>query len=235
MGLAWQSADVVRFHAYEVHLRAGELYKAGRKIKLQAQPFQVLAMLLECPGEVVTREDLQKRLWPADTIVDLDHSLNTAIKKLRQALSDNKKNPRFIETLPKRGYRFIGKVEGNSKPAAVAPSLLPRKGGLAAEGKAAHSWVGRLAKLSTDGRSAFALVSADEESAAEREKLEGANDDVGLSLLIAAQRLFLVVKGTPIRILEVREATCCCLVRVLEGEHYGKAALVPLRWIAEVN
>ena len=72
MGLAWQSADVVRFHAYEVHLRAGELYKAGRKIKLQAQPFQVLAMLLECPCEVVTREDLQKRLWPADTFVDFE-------------------------------------------------------------------------------------------------------------------------------------------------------------------
>ena len=75
-----------------------------------AQPFQVLAMLLECPGEVMARGELQKRLWPADTFVDFDHSLNTAIKKLRQALSDDKKNPRFIETLPKRGYRFVATV-----------------------------------------------------------------------------------------------------------------------------
>src|SRR2546429_9700352 len=111
MGLAWQSADVVRFHAYEVHLRAGELYKAGRKIKLQAQPFQVLAMLLECPGEVVTREDLQKRLWAADTFVDFDHSLNTAIKRLRDALGDSADNPVFIETLSRRGYRFMAPME----------------------------------------------------------------------------------------------------------------------------
>jgi len=200
-----------------------------------AQPFQVLAMLLECPGEVVARGELQKRLWPADTFVDFDHSLNTAIKKLRQALSDDKKNPRFIETLPKRGYRFIGTVEGSSKLPAVDASFGPPKGPLVLERKAAHSRVGRLAKLSTDGKSAFTLVSADEESAAERDKLEGANDDVGLSLLIAAQKLFLVAEGTPIRILEVREATSRCLVRILEGEHYGKTALVPLEWTAEVS
>ena len=97
----------MRFNTYEVHLRAGELYRAGHKIRLQDQPFRVLAMLLEHPGEVVAREELQKRLWPADTFVDFDHSLNTAIKKLRLALCDDKENPRFIETLPKRGYRFI--------------------------------------------------------------------------------------------------------------------------------
>src|ERR1700758_2028768 len=112
---ASQSTDVVRFSAYEVRLRAGELYRAGRKIRLQVQPFLVLAMLLEHPGEVVAREELQKRLWPADTFVDFDHSLNTAIKKLRQALADDKKKPRFIETLPKRGYRFIGAVEHAAK------------------------------------------------------------------------------------------------------------------------
>src|SRR6059058_3881924 len=83
--------------------------------------------------------------------------------------------------------------------------------------------------------SSLSLSAADEESAAERDKLEGANDDVGLSLLIAAQKLFLVAEGTPIRILEVREATSRCLVRILEGEHYGKTALVPLEWTAEVS
>src|SRR5205823_209303 len=85
-----------------LHFRAGELYKAGRKIKLQVQPFQVLTVLLERPGEVVTREEFEKRLWPGDTFVDFEHSLNTAIKKLRQALGDDKKKPRFVETLPKR-------------------------------------------------------------------------------------------------------------------------------------
>src|SRR5260370_36069099 len=100
-----------RFDVVELHLRAGELYKAGRKIKLQVLPFQALALLLERPGELVTREEFEKRLWPGDTFVDFDHSLNTAIKKLRQALGDDNKKPRFVETLPKRGYRFICIVE----------------------------------------------------------------------------------------------------------------------------
>jgi DNA-binding winged helix-turn-helix (wHTH) protein len=230
---ASQSTDVVRFSAYEVHLRAGELYRGGHKIRLQVQPFHVLAMLLEHPGEVVAREDLQKRLWPADTFVDFDHSLNTAIKKLRLALSDDKKKPRFIETLPKRGYRFIGTVEhleGLQAPAtpAAAPSAT------ASVTSAASSWVGRVAKFSADGDPAFALVPVDEPSAAEREKLEAANDDVGLSLLIAAQKLFLVAHGTRMRILEVQETTSRCMVRILEGEHYGRTALVPLQWLAEV-
>src|SRR5580692_5466399 len=106
-----RSANLVKFDVFEVDLRAQELYKGGRKIKLQVQPFQVLAMLLERPGEVVTRDEMQKRLWPADTFVDFDHSLNTAIKKLRQALGDDKKKPRFVETLPKRGYRFLASVK----------------------------------------------------------------------------------------------------------------------------
>lgn len=218
-----QSTDVVRFSAYEVHLRAGELYRAGRKIRLQVQPFHVLAILLEHPGEVVAREDLQKRLWPADTFVDFDHSLNTAIKKLRQALSDDKKKPRFIETLPKRGYRFIGTLEKTA--GAFAP---PQP-----TSKAKSSRVGRVAKVSTDGKSNFALVSVDDESATEREKLDAANDDVGLSLLIAAQRVFLVPKGTPVRILEIHEAGSQCLVRILDGEHYGKTALVPLHSLTD--
>lgn len=235
MSLGNQSTDVVRFSAYEVHLRAGELFRQGRKIRLQVQPFHVLEMLLERPGEVVAREELQKRLWPADTFVDFDHSLNTAIKKLRQALSDDRKKPRFIETLPKRGYRFIGTLlenfqtgEQSAKPAVSASS--PSTSLVSPHTETdTSSWVGRVAKLSTtDSKSGFALVSADEASDAEREKLDSANDDVGLSLLIAAQKLFLVANGTPVRILEVQRTSSRCLVRVLEGEHYGKTALVPL-------
>jgi DNA-binding winged helix-turn-helix (wHTH) protein len=234
-----QSTDVVRFSAYEVNLRAGELYRAGRKIRLQIQPFHVLAMLLEHPGEVVAREELQKRLWPADTFVDFDHSLNTAIKKLRQALSDDKKKPRFIETLPKRGYRFIGTVEqAAGAPATALPSPpTPSPASAPASGKipAASSCVGRVGKLSSDGQPDFALVSVDEPSAAEREKLDAANDDVGLSLLIAAQKLLLVANGTQVRILEMQETASRYLVRILEGEHYGKTALVPMSWLVELS
>ena len=227
-----QPRDVVRFNTFEVHLRAGELYRAGHKIRLQDQPFRVLAMLLEHPGEVVAREELQKRLWPADTFVDFDHSLNTAIKKLRLALCDDRENPRFIETLPKRGYRFIGAVNQPANPPSAAPQPTPSPSNT--KSAAALSSVGRVARVSTEGNPTFVVVSADEESAAEREKLDAANDDVGLSLLIAAQRLFMVHKGTSVRILEVQETASRCLVRILEGEHYGKTALVPLKFLPEV-
>src|SRR5271167_1406364 len=98
----------LRFDVFTLDLRAGELYMSGHKIKLQEQPFRILAILLAQPGQVVTREQLRERLWPEDTFVDFDHSLNTAVKKLRQALNDEADKPRFIETLPKRGYRFVG-------------------------------------------------------------------------------------------------------------------------------
>lgn len=100
----------IRFGVFEVDLLAGELRKRGVKIKLQEQPFQVLAMLLERPGEVVTREEIQKQLWP-DTIVEFESNLNAAIKRLRDALDDSADNPRFVETLHRRGYRFIAPVE----------------------------------------------------------------------------------------------------------------------------
>jgi DNA-binding winged helix-turn-helix (wHTH) protein/Tol biopolymer transport system component len=100
---------VIRFATFEVDLQAGELRKCGLKLRLSGQPFQVLAALLEQPGAVVTREELQKRLWP-DTFVDVDHNLNTAINKIREVLGDSAENPRFVETLPRRGYRFIAPV-----------------------------------------------------------------------------------------------------------------------------
>jgi len=117
--------SVVRFGLFELDLQARELRKSGIRIKLQDQPFQILASLLERPGEIVTREELQKRLWPADTFVDFDLSLNSAVKKLRQALNDDSDNPRFIETLYRRGYRFIGPVNGNSKTNGLALSESP--------------------------------------------------------------------------------------------------------------
>jgi DNA-binding winged helix-turn-helix (wHTH) protein len=221
MALLPRSANVVKFDVFEVDLRAGELYKAGRKIKLQDQPFHVLAMLLERPGEVVTRDELQKRLWPADTFVDFDHSLNTAIKKLRQALGDDKKKPRFVETLPKRGYRFLANIKGPAAPTGPKPA------------PASSKWVGRVAKVSCEDGLSFVLVAIDEVTAAERQKLDAANDDVGLSLLIASQRLLLVPDGTPVRILEVEQTLSRCQARILEGEHYGKTALLPLKLLAE--
>lgn len=101
----------VCFGIFEVDLQAGELRRQGHKVKLQEQPFQVLAMLLERPGELVTREELQRKLWPADTFVDFERGLNRAINKLREALGDDADSPRFIETLPRRGYRFLSAVE----------------------------------------------------------------------------------------------------------------------------
>jgi Tol biopolymer transport system component/DNA-binding winged helix-turn-helix (wHTH) protein len=112
------------FSNFELDLRARELRKHGTRIKLQDQPFQILALLLEKPGEIVTREELRDRLWPADTFVDFDHSLNSAVKKLRQALNDDPDVPRFIETLPRRGYRFIAPLRNGSSPAPAASEFL---------------------------------------------------------------------------------------------------------------
>jgi Tol biopolymer transport system component/DNA-binding winged helix-turn-helix (wHTH) protein len=111
-GLPGEEMNTRRFGVFEVDLRAGELRRGGLKVKLQEQPFQVLALLLERPGEVVSREELRNRLWPADMFVDFDHSLNAAIKRLRDALGDVAENPRFVETVARRGYRFVAPVSG---------------------------------------------------------------------------------------------------------------------------
>src|SRR3954468_17546756 len=99
-------ASPIRFGTFEVDLASGELRKQGVRVRLQDQPFQALVALIERPGEVLTRDELQKRLWPADTNVDFDRGLNKAIARVREALGDDADNPRFIETLPSRGYRF---------------------------------------------------------------------------------------------------------------------------------
>jgi TolB-like protein/DNA-binding winged helix-turn-helix (wHTH) protein/tetratricopeptide (TPR) repeat protein len=112
-----------RFGSFEVDFRAGELLKNGRRIRLQDQPLQVLAMLLEQPGEVVARDDLRQKLWPTDTFVDFDHGLNNAINRLRETLNDSADAPRFIETLPRRGYRFIAEVNGDGSTVQEAGTL----------------------------------------------------------------------------------------------------------------
>lgn len=103
-------ASVVRFGTYEVSFQSGELRKAGMKIRVQQQPMKLLQILLERPGEVITREELRSRIWPEETFGDFDQAVNVAIAKLRSALGDSAENPRYIETLPKRGYRFIADV-----------------------------------------------------------------------------------------------------------------------------
>jgi tetratricopeptide (TPR) repeat protein len=148
-----RSARLLRFAVYEIDLDAGELRKSGRKVSLQEQPFQVLALLLSHPNQLVTRDELQKRLWPADTFVDFDLGLNTAIKKIRAALSDSPDNPKFVETLPRRGYRFICPVEEvlvSATPAAsenlAASSAHTQSGSMVSENsigtsKPSHAWI----------------------------------------------------------------------------------------------
>src|SRR5215467_1222808 len=104
-------SDRIRFGPYEADLHTHELWKHGLRVKLVGQPFEVLAILLSKPGALVTREELRSRLWPGDTFVDFDHGLNAAVNKLRETLSDSVESPRFVETMPRRGYRFIAAVE----------------------------------------------------------------------------------------------------------------------------
>ena len=113
--ISTHTSPILRFSIFEVNLQTGELRRKGQKVKLQDQPFQVLAVLLQRPGDVVTREELRSQIWPEDTFVDFDNSLNTAINKLREALGDSADNPSFIETLPRRGYRFLAPVSNDGR------------------------------------------------------------------------------------------------------------------------
>src|SRR6266481_4564014 len=171
MALEVRSRSILRFGVFEVDVRAGELRKQGVRIKLQEQPFHVLTVLLQRPGEVVTREELRSENWPADTFVDFDNSLNTAINKLREALADSADNPRFIETLPRRGYRFIAPVSSNEgKPSAkqtharmiVAAAVVVAIGAVVASGlfwRWRHAW--RLTEKDTIVLADFANTTGD--------------------------------------------------------------------------
>ena len=113
---------LLRFESFELDVRSRELRKGKNRIRLQEQPFEILRMMLERPGDVVTREELARRLWPDGTFVDFEHSLNAAVKRLRAALGDDADNPRFVETLPRRGYRFIASLNGGT---AIAMPIAP--------------------------------------------------------------------------------------------------------------
>src|ERR1041385_6646156 len=129
----------IRFGPYEADLASGELRKNGRLVRLQEQPFQVLAVLLERPGEVVTRDELRERLWAGETFVDFDQGLNTAISKLRDALGDSATNPRFVETVPRRGYRFRFPLETPAEATSARDTL--EAAGAADEGQKWSRWL----------------------------------------------------------------------------------------------
>src|SRR6266700_7971221 len=122
------SRGTVRFGIFELDEDAGELRKQGARMKLQEQPLQILQVLLQRPGEIVSREELQQRIWPSDTFVDFDHGLYNAIRRLREALGDSAETPQYVETLARRGYRFIGRAESASiaTPSSIrALAVLP--------------------------------------------------------------------------------------------------------------
>jgi TolB-like protein/DNA-binding winged helix-turn-helix (wHTH) protein/Tfp pilus assembly protein PilF len=125
MGTSATVSRVLHFGVFEVDLKACEIRKHGVRLKLSEQPFQVLCVLLESPGEIVTRDELRTRLWPSDTFVDFDHGLNNAVMRLREVLGDSSENPRFVETIPRRGYRFIAPVAGSLLPAT--PTIPPQQ------------------------------------------------------------------------------------------------------------
>jgi DNA-binding winged helix-turn-helix (wHTH) protein len=211
---------VYRFGPYVADVRAGELYKRGKKNKVQQQPMQVLEALLEKAGEVVTREELRAGIWPADTFVDFEHSLNTAIKKLRKALGDNAGRPKYIETLPRRGYRFLGEVEATGEaPRVVARGTSPL--------------AGKMFVLEGEEESECVVAPVDEKCLAEWQRLKQLGDDVGVSILVTEKRLLLLGKASMVRLLSVEGGTGWCEVRILEGEHYGKTALVGRKMLKE--
>jgi DNA-binding winged helix-turn-helix (wHTH) protein len=208
---------MLRFGSFTVDGRAREVFKKGKKLEVQPQPTQVLVSLLENAGEVVTREELRQKIWPADTFVDFEHSLNTAIKKLRQALGDNAARPKYIETLPRRGYRFRGKVEASGeKTGASVGARVARPGPLA----------GKVFTLEAEKGIPCVMAPMDESCRKEWERLQSLEDDVGIAVMIAEKRLMLVEGGHRVRVLAAEDRAQWCEVRIMDGEHYGRTALV---------
>src|SRR6266567_7765299 len=148
----------VRFDVFEVDLRAGELRKHGIKIRLQEQPFLILQTLLETPGQIVTREELQKKIWPEDTFVDFDHGLHAAVNRLRQALGDAADSPRFVETVARRGYRFIGQMHVPADETSSGIQVVPPDAKLPPNRAGGKWWVGPLVGFSLAVAVAAVLV-----------------------------------------------------------------------------
>jgi DNA-binding winged helix-turn-helix (wHTH) protein len=223
----------LRFDAYHVDLRTGELRKHGRKIPLAGRPFQILALLLERPGELLTRKELQARLWSSDTFVDFEHGVNAAMQTLRRALGDSHKKPRFIETLPRRGYRFIAAVAGAQVGAGPAAATAdPRQQPTAAAGRS--EWVGQIATIRDETGRSFVLLPASEDIFHEMCACEKAKDDLGISLLVASEKLLLINCGTRAQILDASSADLGCTVRILGGQFVGEKAFAPRAYLAEL-
>ena len=222
------------FDAYQVDLRTGELRKHGTKIHLAGRPFQILALLLEQPGELLTRKELQSRLWPADTFVDFEHGVNAAIQTLRRALCDSHKKPRYIETLPRRGYRFIAAVESvppdaGTKPSSPPPDQHP------ALAEPRSEWVGQVATICGEAGRHYVLLPVTEEILGEMCNCEAASDDLGISLLVADEKLLLVSCGTKVKILDASNAALGCSVRILGGQFVGERAFAPRACLSELS
>ena len=170
MGLAMDAAPtrlIYRFATYEADPATGELRKAGVRLRLPEQPFRVLVMLLERPGELVTREEIRQKLWPADTFVDFDHGLNTVVNRLRETLGDSASNPRFIETLARRGYRFLAPVEASGAAPPVSPGP-PAQVPESASGPVGAPGIGNSARRALNGRVAAVLTRPEEVPAVPR-------------------------------------------------------------------
>jgi len=144
-------SQIIRFDVFELDLRTGELRKRGVKIRLQEQPFLILRALLENPGQIVTREELKKKIWPEDTFVDFDHGLHAAVNRLREALNDSADNPRFVETLARRGYRFVGQIAADPQNVNQVPvqPVMPASSPGKPEPFVRNSWTGLLAGFVT--------------------------------------------------------------------------------------
>ena len=210
-----------KFQDFVVDSRAEEIFRRGKKIKLQRQPMQVLLALLEQPGQIVTREELRQKIWPADTFVDFEHSLNTAIKKLRLALGDRATNSKFVETLPRRGYRFLVDVEATDEKPKPKTASSPLEG--------------KVFTLVAQEGTECVLAPVDGKSLEEWHRLQGLNDVVGVSMMITEKRLLLLEAGKPVRLLAAEANAGLCEVRVLEGEHYGRTALLNRKSLKATN
>jgi DNA-binding winged helix-turn-helix (wHTH) protein len=223
----------LRFDAYNVDLRTGEVRKYGRKVRLAGRPFQILALLLEQPGELLTRKELQARLWPADTFVDFEHGVNAAIQTLRRALCDSHKRPRFIETLPRRGYRFIAAVEKIHSDAETTPASTLRHNQRHVASRS--DWVGQVATIRDDGGRNYVLLPVTEGILNEMGDCEAAKDDLGISLLVADEKLLLVKCGTKVKILDATNPTLGCKVRILGGQFVGEKAFSPRAYLSGLS
>jgi DNA-binding winged helix-turn-helix (wHTH) protein len=213
MSIAVREERTQKFGEFVVDCRAGELYRRGKKVKVQLQPMQILLALLEKPGDIVTREELRQKIWPADTFVDFEHSLNTAVKKLRQALGDRAGKSKFVETLPRRGYRFLPAVEASEEKPAPKTAT-------------ANRLEGKVVNLFAEEGNECVVAPAGVKALEEWRKLKELGDDVGIAMMITDGRLLLLSPGQAVRLLTVDGYTGWCEARILEGEHFGKTAMI---------